>query len=281
MRSDHDEVCLLAAVVEKSDPEAFAALVARLGPPVLRICRTILFDAHLAEDAFQSTFLTLYQKAGSIEDPMALRSWVCGTAYKIASRLRSRSIRLARHENSGDMDQAEGRVESTNVSDHDLFLAVRKELDRLPDKYRAPLILCYLEGLTHEQAASQLGWAVGTVKVRLVRGRRLLRERLDRRKIALAAGLLLLWRREAGAAPPQMVDPSAFSSASHPGHSDCVEDRWGLDRRFIGRLVLAFALLCAVVSAARSMAFEGPPPEDPESAHLPANLTDILNSDCS
>ncbi|WP_165064532.1 RNA polymerase sigma factor [Paludisphaera rhizosphaerae] len=276
-----DDSRLLADFLEKSDPEAFAALVARFGPPVLRICRTILPDRHLAEDAFQSTFLTLYQKAGNIRDPSALRAWICGTAYKTAARIRAGAIRRAKLEKGCDLDQTEGQASFVDVSDHDLFLVVRKELDRLPAKYRAPIILCYLEGLTHEQAAAELGWATGTVKVRLVRGRKLLRERLDRRKIALAAGLIGLWSREAGAADPSLITTTLNAAKRSARISALCESPRVLDHRSVTRLVLVLVLACAAVSAARAMSAVGAPPEDAESTLLPTNLTDLLNSDCS
>ena len=283
---------LLTAFIDRSDAEAFAALVARHGPAVLRVCRTVLHDDHLAEDAFQATFLTLFKKAAAIQDPDSLKGWLCGVAYKTAARIRRRSIRQAEREKAWDENTSRG--EHAPESDHDLFLIVREELDRLPDQYRAPLVLCYLEGLTHEQAARHLGWASGTVKTRLVRGRRLLRERLDRRKVVLAAGLLLLWRREAGAAPPDglvestlkaMSDaaPTGLASTSRAAETASAAPRWKLllgDWGLIcGAIVVLWILGAAATHGATLIPWVSAP--SIEKADLPANLTDVLGIDCS
>ena len=174
---------------------------------------------------------------------------------------------------------------------------IREELDRLPDSYRQPLTLCYMEGLTHQEAASRLGWPVGTVKVRLVRGRRLLRERLDRRGASLG-GALLLWLLN--------PEPGAGSSATALGINGSGDDlgrggpssgarievcrRAADGRRRAGRrarpedslawpvVVLAVIMLGFTGSAA--LAFHGKPAPDVDPTTLPANLTDILNVDC-
>jgi len=288
----NDDAGLLAAFVDRSDSEAFAALVARHGPVVLRVCRTILRDDHLAEDAFQATFLTLFKKAGSIQDPATLKGWLCGVAYKTAARIRRRSIQTIDRERTWQDDSAGSEI--VPESDHDLFLILREELDRLPDHYRAPLVLCYFEGLTHEQAASHLGWASGTVKVRLVRGRRLLRERLDRRKIALAAGLVLLWRREAGAAPPDELVESTLaatevSSGSAPPRPEATSFSWSPALRRALSLgdwtvaVWAFVLLMILGTAVANAAdlISWTPPATTDGSNLPSNLKDVLGIDCA
>lgn len=289
----NDDARLLNAFIDRSDAEAFAALVARHGPVVLRVCRTVLHDDHLAEDAFQATFLTLFKKAAAIQDPDCLKGWLCGVAYKTAARIRRRSIRQAEREKAWDEDAYRG--EHTPESDHDLFLIVREELERLPDRYRAPLVLCYLEGLTHEQAARHLGWASGTVKTRLVRGRRLLRERLDRRKVVLAAGLLVLWRREAGAAPPEGLVESTLKAMNEaapmglPPTARAVDmasatPRWKLllgDWGMIcGAIVLVWLLGAAAATRAATLIPWISAPSI-QKADLPANLTDVLGIDCS
>ncbi|AMV39919.1 RNA polymerase sigma factor [Planctomyces sp. SH-PL62] len=288
-----DDPRLLADFIEQSDPEAFAALVARHGPMVLRVCRGVLIDAHLAEDAFQATFLTLFQKAGAIRDPNTLRGWLCGTAYKTASRIRKRSIRLSQRERTSEVDPTD--PDQAQGPDYELFLLVREELDLLPEKYRAPLILCYLEGLTHEEAASQLEWASGTVKVRLVRGRKLLRERLDRRKVAMATGLVLLWRREAGAADPGFVESTlraaetittsqalarpTVGSSSLPRIVAPPMARWAMLRRAL--LILAVTAALAATAAAAVILPTSPPPAGDGHEDLPGNLTDVLGIDCT
>lgn len=275
----NDDSRLLASFVQGSDPEAFASLVARLGPAVLRVCRTVVDDDHLAEDAFQATFLILFRKAHEIQDPDRLRGWLCGTAYKTAARVRRRAIRLAARERPASVEAAYQSPDS----DHDIFIILREELGQLPDKYRAPLILCYLEGLTHQQAAEQLEWATGTVKVRLVRGKRLLRERLDRRKVALAGVLIALWRREAAAAAPGLVETTIratdLMSAMHEPDAQTAPG-WAALRNASLAILIAVA---AAATAAGAVVRLSPTLITGEEDHvdLPANLTDLLRSDCS
>jgi RNA polymerase sigma factor (sigma-70 family) len=166
---------------------AFAALVERHGPMVLRVCQSVLRDPHDAQDAFQATFLILVRKAGSIRKRDSLASWLHGVAGRVAACSRAATARRHRHERRA----AEWAVTSVDAEDRDdLASVLHSELDRLPEKYRAPIVLCYLENLTHEQAAQKLHWPVGTVRSRLARGREQLRGRLTRRGLALSVGLL-------------------------------------------------------------------------------------------
>jgi RNA polymerase sigma factor (sigma-70 family) len=166
---------------------AFAALVERHGPMVLRVCQSVLREPHDAQDAFQATFLVLVRKAGSIRKRDSLSSWLHGVAYRIAACARAATARRLRHERKA----AAGAVRVVADGDpEELAPVLYEELDRLPEKYRAPIVLCYLESLTHEQAAQQLRWPVGTVRSRLARGREQLRGRLMRRGLALSVGVL-------------------------------------------------------------------------------------------
>jgi len=169
---------------------AFAALVERHGPMVLRVCRGVLVDPHEAEDAFQATFLVLVRKARALWVRDSLGPWLHQVAYRTASCARSDAARRRRHERraaetrrANPADDRVGIVEEWEPMLHE-------EIDRLPERYRAAVVLCSLEGLTHEQAAQQLGWPVGTVKSRLARGRERLRGRLTRRGLAPALGTL-------------------------------------------------------------------------------------------
>ncbi len=166
---------------------AFAALVERHGPMVLRVCQSVVRQPHDAQDAFQATFLVLVRKASSIRNRDSLASWLHGVACRIAASARVATARRQRHERRA----AEQAMTSVEAEDRDdLASVLHKELDRLPEKYRAPIVLCYLESLTHEQAAQKLRWPVGTVRSRLARGREQLRGRLTRRGLALSVGLL-------------------------------------------------------------------------------------------
>jgi RNA polymerase sigma factor (sigma-70 family) len=166
---------------------AFAALIERHGPMVLRVCQSVLREPHDAQDAFQATFLVLVRKAGSIHRRDSLSSWLHGVACRTAACAKAATARRARHERKA-------AVEAVSVvadgDPDDLASVLHEELDRLPEKYRAPIVLCYLESLTHEQAAQRLRWPVGTVRSRLARGREQLRGRLMRRGLALSVGLL-------------------------------------------------------------------------------------------
>jgi RNA polymerase sigma factor (sigma-70 family) len=166
---------------------AFAALVERHGLMVLRVCQSVLRDGHDAEDAFQATFLVLARKAGSIRKHDSLSGWLHGVACRVAACAKAATARRVRHE------RTKAEAAPTSVDDRDpddLASVLHQELERLPEKYRAPIVLCYLESLTHEQAAQQLRWPVGTVRSRLARAREQLRGRLMRRGLAPSLGLL-------------------------------------------------------------------------------------------
>ncbi|MHB1423975.1 MAG: sigma-70 family RNA polymerase sigma factor [Gemmataceae bacterium] len=194
--SDHNvsDADLLQRFVLQSDETAFTALLVRHGSMVHGVCRRILRDSHDAEDAFQATFLVLARKAGSIRRPQALSSWLYGIARHLASsvqradsRRRQREIRCLQSispPSQGDL--------LDDLSARELLLALDEEIQRLPDTYRLPLILCHLEGHPHEEAARLLGWTAGSVKGRLERGRKLLHARLSRRGLALSGALLAL-----------------------------------------------------------------------------------------
>ena len=169
---------------------AFAALVERHGPMVLRVCRTSLQDPNDAQDAFQATFLVLVRKARSLWVQDSLGPWLHRVACRVASRARASAARRREYERRA----AESRPPLMFPADDwkDVCSILHEEIDRLPDCCRVPVVLCDLEGLTHEQAARRLCWPVGTVKSRLTRGRERLRGRLVRRGLAPTAGLLTL-----------------------------------------------------------------------------------------
>src|SRR5436309_8156953 len=164
---------------------AFALLVQRHGPMVLGVCRRMLADVHAAEDAFQATFLVLVRKAASIRKWDTVASWLHGVTRRIAVKARLRTARdRALERRSLAMPRAEPCEELTW---HELRAVLDEELEQLPEKYRTPLVLCGLEGKTHEQAARELGCPKSSLSSRLVRARELLRTRLTRRGITLSA----------------------------------------------------------------------------------------------
>ncbi|WP_406696936.1 sigma-70 family RNA polymerase sigma factor [Singulisphaera sp. Ch08] len=205
------EIQLLERFVRQHDDAAFEALVARHGPMVMGVCRQWLRDPSDVEDAFQATFLVLVRKAGSLRDRALLGNWLYGVAYRVALRARAEAARRRSREKGGVDDRADPQ-EPGSQERHPWL---HEEVNRLPEKYRAPIVLCYLEGRTHEEAAEQLCWPVGTVKGRLSRARDLLRTRLSRRGLAPSAGLLTAaLSRDASAAVPVTLIESTGQAAS-------------------------------------------------------------------
>jgi len=162
---------------------AFTVLVQRHGPMVLGVCRRILADPHDAEDAFQATFLVLVRKAGSIRVEGSVGRWLFGVATRVAARARANGQRRRGRERSG-LDRLEIESDlgsSTAVERAEIESILAEELGKLPARFQAAVLLCDLEGSSHEEAARRLGWPVGTVKSRLSRARARLRGRLTRR----------------------------------------------------------------------------------------------------
>jgi RNA polymerase sigma factor (sigma-70 family) len=180
---------------EESDAqEAFRALVVRHGPMVLGICRHVLNEHHDAEDAFQATFLVLAQKGASIQNRRVLAGWLHEVAHRIAIKARASAARRNSVERKGKA-MAPQVIESNRQHEtaawNELRPILHAEVERLPEKYRVPVILSYLEGKTNEEVAELLQWPVGTVKGRLSRARDLLRSRLSRRGLSLSAAFLV------------------------------------------------------------------------------------------
>jgi RNA polymerase sigma-70 factor (ECF subfamily) len=191
---------LLERFVARHEEAAFAELVQRHGRLVLSVCRRLLRQAPDAEDAFQATFLVLAQRAASIRKRESLASWLYGVAYRIAVKAKEAGARREEHEReAGAMRTISAGDPARTVLERELQEVVDAELDQLPEKYRAPLILCGLEGKTQDEAARELGWPVGSMSRRLTRGRELLRQRLARRGITAAPGVLLTTFTESSA----------------------------------------------------------------------------------
>jgi RNA polymerase sigma factor (sigma-70 family) len=167
---------------------AFEELMIRHGPMVFRVCRSVLQDAHDAEDAFQAAFLVLAHRARSIRRRESVASWLFGVAHRVASRARSRAARSRALDERMASRTSEGYLPADECLD---WAVLHEEIDRLPDRLRAPLVLCYLEGLTYEAAAHQLGLSDGVLRGRLSRARERLRIRLVRRGMTVPAGLLV------------------------------------------------------------------------------------------
>jgi RNA polymerase sigma factor (sigma-70 family) len=196
---------LLERFLAGHDATAFAALVRRHGPMVFGVCRRLLPNAHDAEDAFQATFLVLVRRAASLGRPERLGNWLYGVAYRTALKARGRAAR--RHEQP--LTDVPGPDTVAELVWRELRPALDEELHRLPEKYRTPVVLCYLEGVSKREAARRLGWPEGTLSTRLHRARELLRGRLARRGLALSAGVLAV-ALSRGTAPAAV--PAALTS---------------------------------------------------------------------
>jgi RNA polymerase sigma factor (sigma-70 family) len=216
--SDESDGSLLERFVQRRDEAAFAMLVQRHGSLVLGVCRRVLQEHHLADDAFQATFLVLLRRATVLDRRGSLGGWLYGVAYRVALRARAQAVRW-RASAAGVPDMAmtdeQGGRELRGVLD--------RELQQLPEKYRLPLVLCHLEGKTHEAAARELGWPLGSLAKRLARGQELLRGRLSRCGLTLSsAALVLCLAEEASAVVPGALSQATLAAAAPGGTSAIV-----------------------------------------------------------
>ncbi|WP_165251510.1 RNA polymerase sigma factor [Paludisphaera soli] len=186
----------------EGDESAFETLVDRHGPLVLALCRRYLRDPADVEDAFQATFLVLVRKGGSLRDGDALSSWLYGVARRVA--LRARSDLLKRRAREGEDVGLDRAVAAPQRPADDALETLDRELARLPEKYRAPLVL-HLKGRTYDQAAAELGWPSGTLRSRMAKARALLHGRLTRLGIDAPACLALARVDLLPPAPPSLV----------------------------------------------------------------------------
>jgi RNA polymerase sigma factor (sigma-70 family) len=201
---------LLGRFVARRDEDAFAALLRRRGPLVLGVCRQIVGDPHLAEDVFQATFLVLARKAASVRRKQSLAGWLYRVANNLAVEVRRQQARRQRHERQASLML---RTEPAPTG-NDWQPILHEEVNRLPAKYRVPVVLCYLYGMTNEEAARELCWPIGTVKGRLTRARALLHTRLTRRGLALGAGgvAALVQQPVSAAVPAQLAEATLHAA---------------------------------------------------------------------
>ncbi|MBY0229107.1 MAG: sigma-70 family RNA polymerase sigma factor, partial [Gemmataceae bacterium] len=181
---DESDARLLERFASAKDQAAFSVLVERHGPMVFGVCLRLLRCPHDAEDCFQAAFLVLSQRAGSIRKSASLACWLHGVARRAALKLQRERQRRQRRE------AASAPRQPSEPTWAEAAAALDEELERLPDAYREALVCCCLEGLSRDEAASRLGVEAGIVKGRLERGRKMLAARLEKRGLALSAGLL-------------------------------------------------------------------------------------------
>ena len=215
-RSDGELLDLFLTTGGPAAELAFAALVEWHGPMVWRVCRDVLRESNDADDAFQATFLILARRAGAIRKRSSLGPWLYGVALRVARSARNRAVRRRNREQVAAGPEQEESM--AHVDRLDAAPILHEEVGRLPEKYRAPLVLCYFQGLTHDQAASQLGWPVGTVRSRLAKARDRLRPRLLRRGVAPSVAILAAsGRPEAAAAVPAVLISATVGMAVRAG----------------------------------------------------------------
>jgi RNA polymerase sigma factor (sigma-70 family) len=193
--ADDDVVDQFLKGDEIDSDHAFRILVERHGPMVLGVCRQVLDHEADAEDAFQLTFLVLARKVASVRNRAILGAWLHEVAYRTAVKTRVRISRrrfLERQSVSMSPSEFVPDRQHQDAAWNELRPMLHDEVRRLPDKYRVPLVLSYLEGKTNEEVAALLGWPVGTVKGRLSRARALLQSKLVRRGVTLSAAFLLM-----------------------------------------------------------------------------------------
>lgn len=203
---------LLARFVCRRDEAAFAALVRRHGPMVLGVCRRVVRDWHLAQDCFQLTFLALARKADSLRRPDALGPFLYGVACRTARKAKVQAAR--RRQKESHVRAAQTKQESDEPIWNDLRPLLDESVNSLPDKYRVPFVMHYLQGVTVSEVARRLNCPRGSVATRLLRARERLRARLVRRGVTLSAGCLLAALSEASASVPPTLAALTARAAS-------------------------------------------------------------------
>lgn len=206
------DVQLLERFIRQRDEAAFEVLVWRHGTLVLNVARRLLRHAADTEDVFQATFLTLARKASAIRRGTSLSSWLYKVAYRLALRVRQVASRRERQMQFG-LDTVESPEEQ---SDAELRTLLAEEVNRLPERYRAVVVLCYLQGATTEEAARVLGCPRGTVLSRLSSARQRLRRRLVRRGIAPAVAVTAAVFGETATATPSVALVACVVRAALP-----------------------------------------------------------------
>jgi RNA polymerase sigma factor (sigma-70 family) len=273
---DTADAQLLQRFVSLQDCVAFELLLRRHGQLVWGVCRRLLGQASDAEDAFQATFLVLARKAESITRRDSVRSWLYGTALRVAARFRGQAT--LRRTREKPFLEGLATCSGADAEGGELGLILDEEIGRLPAHERLAMILCCLEGKTHEEAAQELGCPRGTVGARLSRAKERLRRRLAARGVTLSTGALAaaLFQREALALPAQQIR-TTIEAMSRPGElspravafaEGVMQTMYGSKRSLVAVILLTGVLVGA---AAGSLAYgtregDGEPQQSKEPA---------------
>ncbi len=262
---------MLDRFVRQHDEAAFTALLERHGPMVLCVCRRALRDEHLAEDVFQATFLILARNAGTIRERRSLSGWLHGVALRLARKANAAAVRAGRDAARPVLEPPHGPA--AEASWREVRRILDDELGRLPERYRLPLILCYLEGRTREEAAAEMGCTPGQLKGLLERGRERLRARLIRRGLAPATvGSILLTETALAARVPPLLAVATLRIALGLGAVKCLAScgasapvrsliEGGLP--MVGSKKLLLVLVFALVAGAVGLGMIGHPRTEP------------------
>jgi RNA polymerase sigma factor (sigma-70 family) len=267
---------LLGRYLSDHDQAAFELLVWRYHRMVLGVCRRILDDPVDVEDAFQATFLVLARRAGAIRQRASLSSFLYGAARRVALEAAGRNSRWRKRQEAPAEEPAAEEPGET-FDREELRRLLDEELGRLPEKYRVPLVQCYLEGATYDEVAERLGWPKGTVSTRLNRAREMLRLRLVRRGVTLSAAMLAGWLSAAAAAEASAALVTATARTATTATACAARVASLTDKvvraMFLTRLKIATALVLSLAllgAAGASLAYHaavgGKPPADDAAA---------------
>ncbi len=274
---------LLGHFLSRRDEAAFEALVRRHGPMVLGVCRRILHSSEDAEDAFQATFLVLVRKAASIHNRELLGNWLYGVAYRTALDARSAAARRRTRERQVTCMPEPATLDRPELG-HELRAILDQELNRLPEQYRAAVVLCDLEGRSRRDAAQQLGIPTGTLSGRLTSARRILAKRLKRRGLALSAGALAVIVTPSAASanlPAPLVSATVHAAmalaAGQAAAGVCSANvaaltKGALKAMLISKLKTVAALALAAITLATLALFATEPFASESPAFLPARI---------
>ncbi len=291
---------LLESFASRRDEAAFAALLCRHASMVWGVCRRALRNQQDAEDAFQASFLVLVRKAASVAPREKVASWLYGVAYRTA--LKARALAARRRARERQVTDVPEPAAAERDLGRDLHPLLDQELSRLPDKHRAALVLCDLEGKTRREAAQQLGVPEGTVAGWLARARAKLAARLARRGVALSGAALaaLLSRNPAAACVPTAVASSTIKPATAFAAGQTAATRLVsaevaaltegvLKAMFLNKLKAVTAgvlvgLVCLGVGVSRFASAAGKPDEKPEAVKgvdhtFPGKWVNVHNDD--
>lgn len=211
---DHTDRALIERFLIRQDDAAFEAMVRRHGPMVYRVCWRVLQQAEDVEDAFQATFLLLAQKLHSVRRQDSLASWLHGVARRVALKAQARAATRRLHEQERARSPASA---GEDLTWRELRLVLDAELMQLPEKWRQPLLLCYLQGRTQDEAARQLRWGKNTLRRRLEEARLALSRRLQRQGVvgpAASAAILLADGMAPAAVPTGLLDSTVTVATS-------------------------------------------------------------------